>query len=68
MDGVDVSVMGWSSTLVNVSTCTHPSRVRNSHKRASKPVKAFLSALTSSPYSDFIHAFQPPVVAWFKAE
>ena len=25
MDGVEVSVMGWSSTLVNVSTCTHPS-------------------------------------------
>ena len=25
MDGVDVSVMGWSSTLVNVSPCTRPS-------------------------------------------
>ena len=25
MDGVEVSVMGWSSTLVNVSPCTRPS-------------------------------------------
>ena len=31
MDGVDVSVMEWSSTLVNVSPCTRPSCVRNSH-------------------------------------
>ena len=31
MDGVEVSVMGWSSTLVNVSPCTCPSCVRNSH-------------------------------------
>ena len=30
MDGVEVSVMGWSSTLVNVSPCTRPSCVRNS--------------------------------------
>ena len=30
MDGVEVSVMGWSSTEVNVSPCTHPSCVRNS--------------------------------------
>ena len=57
MDGVEVSVMGWSSTLVNVSPCTHPSCVRNSHKCVSKPVKACLSALTSSPYSDFLMCF-----------
>ena len=25
MDGVEVSVMGWSSTIVNVSPCTRPS-------------------------------------------
>ena len=25
MDGVEVSVMGWSSTIVNVSPCSHPS-------------------------------------------
>ena len=30
MDGVEVSVMRWSSTLVNVSSCTRPSCVRNS--------------------------------------
>ena len=30
MDGVEVSVMGWSSTIVNVSPCTRPSFVRNS--------------------------------------
>ena len=30
MDGVEVSVMGWSSTLVNVSPCTRPSCARNS--------------------------------------
>ena len=30
MDGVEVSVMGWSSTAVNVSPCTRPSCVRNS--------------------------------------
>ena len=29
-DDADVSVMGWSSTLVNVSPCTRPSYVRNS--------------------------------------
>ena len=30
MDGVEVSVMGWSLTIVNVSPCTRPSCVRNS--------------------------------------
>ena len=30
MDGVEVSVMGWSSTDVNVSPCTRPSCMRNS--------------------------------------
>ena len=29
MDGVEVSVMGWSSTIANVSPCTHPSCVMN---------------------------------------
>ena len=31
MDGVEVSVMGWSSTIVNVSLCIHLSCVRNSY-------------------------------------
>ena len=30
MDGVEVSAMRWSSTLVNVSPCTYPSYMRNS--------------------------------------
>ena len=30
MDGVEVSAMGWSSTIVNVSPCTRPSCMRNS--------------------------------------
>ena len=38
MGGVEVSVMGWSSTLVNVSPCTRPSCVRNSHMCVSKPM------------------------------
>ena len=38
MDGVEVSVMGWSSTLVNVSPCTRPSYVRNSLVCVSKPM------------------------------
>ena len=31
MDGVEVSVMGWSSTDVNVSTCTRPLCEEQSH-------------------------------------
>ena len=37
MDGVEVSVMGWSSTLVNVSPCTRPSCLKE-QSCVSKPM------------------------------
>ena len=40
MDGVEVSIMGWSSTLVNVSPCTHPSCEEQSHVYQSRCVLA----------------------------
>ena len=43
MDGVDVSVMGWSSTLVNVSPSTYPSCMRG--HQVCFAVGASLSAL-----------------------
>ena len=59
MGGVEVSVMGWSSTLVNVSPCTHPLYVRNCHMYIKADVFLQAQLVLISCHTDHLHIHLP---------